>query len=126
MKKLRMLIVDDNLPFLAAARQLFEREGVEVAGVASTTDEALESYERLRPDVTLIDIDLSGESGFELAYRLAAEATRPAPPIIMISAYSQEDLAHLVSDSPAIGFLPKTHLSRRAVLDLIDDSAGRS
>jgi len=41
----RVLIVDDNLQFLDAARVLLEREGLTVAGVASTRAEALQQVE---------------------------------------------------------------------------------
>ena len=37
---LRLLIVDDNAHFLSAARDLLEREGVTVLGVAGTSTEA--------------------------------------------------------------------------------------
>ena len=124
---LQMLIVDDNVPFLAAARQLLEQEGIEVVGVASTTRQALHSYEELRPDVTLVDIDLGEESGIDLARHLADQPTGRPARIIMISAHSELDVADLVSDSPALGFLPKAHLSGRAVLELLDDAGdGRS
>jgi CheY-like chemotaxis protein len=64
---LRCLIIDDSLRFLDAARALLERQGIAVVGVASNSAEALQRVEELRPDVTLLDIDLGGESGLELA-----------------------------------------------------------
>src|SRR4029079_4666577 len=68
----RCLIVDDNLGFLEAARKLLEREGLSIAGVASTSAEALREAELLRPDVVLVDVSLGEESGLELARRLVA------------------------------------------------------
>src|SRR5258705_13147975 len=64
---LRCLLVDDNEAFLEAAGGLLEREGLTVAGVASSTAEALQQARRLRPDVVLVDIGLGDESGFDLA-----------------------------------------------------------
>jgi CheY-like chemotaxis protein len=75
---LRCLIVDDSPHFLDAARGLLERQGITVVGVASTSAEALRRAQELRPDVTLVDIDLGGESGLELARRLHHQAG-PAP-----------------------------------------------
>jgi DNA-binding NarL/FixJ family response regulator len=124
--KLRILIVDDSLHFLAAARQLFEQQGIEVAGVASTTRQALRSHILLRPDVTLIDIDLGDESGIDLARRLTEQATGEQVRIILISVHSELDVADLVRDSPAIGFLQKTHLSGRAVMQLLDSTGDSS
>src|SRR3954469_820169 len=56
--QIRCLIVDDNRPFLDAARLLLEREGIAVVGVATTTAEALRLEEELRRDVVLVDIRL--------------------------------------------------------------------
>jgi DNA-binding NarL/FixJ family response regulator len=64
---MRCLIVDDSPRFVDAARGLLERQGITVVGVASTSAEALRRTGELRPDVTLVDIDLGGESGLELA-----------------------------------------------------------
>ena len=74
---LRCLIVDDNASFLDAATNLLEREGLDVVGVASTSDEALRQAEELRPDVVLVDIMLGTESGFDLARRLADAVPGP-------------------------------------------------
>ena len=62
-----MLIVDDNKSFLEAASILLEREGLSVAGVASTGADALRQVEALHPDVVLVDVFLREESGLELA-----------------------------------------------------------
>src|SRR5918998_6773259 len=103
---LRSLLVDDNSRFLAAARELLEREGIEVVGVASTIDDAARLAGALRPDVCLVDIDLGDESGFDLARRLA-EGDGACPRVVLISAYSERDFRDMIADSPAVGFLPK-------------------
>jgi len=117
---LRCLIVDDSARFLDAARGLLEGQGITVVGVASTSAEALRRVEELRPDVTLLDIDLGGESGLELARRLHGQAG-PAP-VILISTHAEQDYQELIAASPAVGFLPKTALSATAIRDLL---AGR-
>ena len=53
--RIRCLIVDDNPSFLVAARVLLERQGLTIAGVASTGAEALRQAETLRPNVVLVD-----------------------------------------------------------------------
>jgi CheY-like chemotaxis protein len=119
---LRLLIVDDNLQFLEAAQALLEREGLSVVAVASTGDDAVRSARELRPDVTLVDVDLGDESGFDLARKLAQSADAAAAPVVLISAYPEADLRDLIDASPAVGFLPKARLSRRAIHDVV---AGR-
>jgi CheY-like chemotaxis protein len=116
---MRCLIVDDSGPFLKAARALLESEGVAVVGVASTSAEALRQSAELRPDVTLVDIDLGGESGFDLARRLVEDGGRASSPVILISTHAEEDLADLIAESPALGFLSKSELSTAAIHDLL-------
>src|SRR5437867_3709685 len=96
---LRCLIVDDSTVFLEAASVLLEREGVEVVGVAGTSAEALQRVEKLRPDVTLVDIDLGAESGFDLVQRLTFDAVRTPSNVILISMYPQEDFADMIEAS---------------------------
>ena len=116
---LRCLIVDDSPRFLAAARGLLEREGVAVVGVASTGAEAVRRIEELRPDVTLVDIDLGGESGFEVVRWLHRDAGVAAARLILISTHAEEDYAELIAASPAAGFLSKTALGAGAIRDLL-------
>jgi DNA-binding NarL/FixJ family response regulator len=122
---MRCLIVDDSPRFLAAARGLLERQGVTVVGVASTSAEALQRAQELRPDVILVDIDLGGESGLELARRLHHQAG-PAPErVILVSTHAEEDYAELIAASPAVGFLSKSTLSAGAIHDLLSEPPGR-
>jgi two-component system, NarL family, nitrate/nitrite response regulator NarL len=99
---------------------LLEQEGVQVVGVATSGDEALRAVAELRPDVTLLDIDLGGESGFDVARRLAAERDPGPGRLILISTHSEEDLVDLIRESPAIGFLGKPSLSATTIMGLLE------
>ena len=114
----RVLIVDDNGSFLYAARVLLAREGLQVVGIASTGVEALRRVCEVRPDVVLVDIELAGESGFDVARRLS-EHDPEGPPVILVSTHAEEDLGGLVDESPAIGFLPKSELSAPAIRGML-------
>src|SRR3954449_9323783 len=114
--QVRCLIVDDNPRFLRAARTLLEREGLTIVGVATSSTEALREIAALRPDV--VDVSLGDESGLELARRLDDEAA--GADIILISSRSETDLAELVAQSPAAGFLSKSELSASAIRGLVD------
>jgi DNA-binding NarL/FixJ family response regulator len=116
--KLRCVIVDDNALFLEGAAALLRREGLDVVGVASNSAEAIQLASELRPDVTLVDIDLGDEDGLELARRLSDTSK-----VILISTHSEDDLAQLITTSPALGFVPKTRLSAQAIRDLLERAA---
>jgi len=118
------LIVDDSQEFLRAARDLLEHEGISVVGVASTGAQARRSCRVLRPDVALVDIDLGEENGFDVARELAGDGGAEPPRVILISAYSGDDFADMIADSPALSFLPKAGLSGAAIRGILTRAGG--
>ena len=123
---MRCLIVDDSSDFLEAARRLLETQGIAVAGVASSGDEAIRLARELRPDVTLIDIDLGIEDGIDVARRLAADDRQPAGKLILISTHGEDEFADLIQGSPVIGFMAKSQLSGDAIRALAGADLDRS
>jgi CheY-like chemotaxis protein len=121
---MRCLIVDDSADFVDAARGLLERDGIVVVGVASSGTEALTRVEELRPDVTLVDIDLGGESGFDVVEELHRAGTPSPSPLILISTHAPMEFADMVAASPALGFVSKFALSVDAIRDLLRVAAG--
>jgi CheY-like chemotaxis protein len=117
----RCLLVDDSRRFLEVASKLLVGEGLAVAGVASTSAEALARVRELEPDVTIVDIDLNGESGFDLAWQLAATSNGAPTRTILTSTHSEADFADLVAVTPVLGFTSKSELSADAVRDFLAD-----
>jgi len=118
-QELCCVIVDDNPVFIEVATRLLERgSGISIIGAASTIAEAIQRVDELRPDVTLVDVDLGGESGFTLARELHRPNSYTRPKIILISAHSERDFANPIAASPALGFIPKADLSPEAIYDL--------
>jgi DNA-binding NarL/FixJ family response regulator len=116
-KRIRCLIVDDSAVFIDAACGVLASQGISIVGVASTSIDAVRCSAELLPDVTLIDIDLGGESGFDVAEQLQ-RAGLPSQ-VILMSTHAGEDFADLIDESSAVGFLPKSILSGDAILDLL-------
>jgi chemotaxis response regulator CheB len=105
---LRVLIVDDSGHYLDAARRVLEQDGVDVVGTASTSAHALRLAAELRPDGTLIDVDLGDEDGIELSLEFEA---RKLGPVVLISAYPESEIGDFIAGSSAAGFVPKSELS---------------
>jgi CheY-like chemotaxis protein len=117
---IRCLIVDDNPRFAQTAREVLEEDGIDVLAVASGSCEAVQLARELRPDLALVDIDLGGESGLEVADRLRADEPWPlANAVILISPHAEEEFAELIVASPAVGFLAKAELSGDAIEALL-------
>jgi CheY-like chemotaxis protein len=112
-----VLVVDDHASFRAAASALLEAEGFIVVGGAGDGDEALAQVEALRPDVVLLDVQLPGMDGFEVARRLATLAEPPA--VLLISSRGAPEYGDQVARSPARGFLDKRALSGAALTRLL-------
>jgi len=115
---LRCVIVDDNPTFLDAAAKFLGREGITVVGVASTSAEALDCVAQLQPDVTIVDVELGGESGFQLAEQLTGGAVSST--VILTSTHSEREFDDMIVASPALGFVPKVALSPEAIRGLLD------
>lgn len=118
---LRCLLVDDSPYFLEAASKLLEGQGIAVVGVASTSAEASERVQELEPDVAIVDIGLGTESGFDVAWQLAATSGDTTTNTILTSTRSESDFAELVAVTPALGFISKHDLSADAVRDFAAD-----
>jgi CheY-like chemotaxis protein len=74
-----VLIVDDHEAFRASAKALLQAGGFDVIGEASGGMEAIEAVSTLRPEVVVLDIQLSDLDGLAVAERIA-EA--PDPPVV--------------------------------------------
>jgi DNA-binding NarL/FixJ family response regulator len=124
---LRCLIVDDNASFREEMRGLLTEQGLYVVGGAGSGAEAIRLIAELRPDVALIDIDLRGESGFDLARRLRDQPGQASvPDLILISTHDESEYADLIEASSAIGFLSKIDLSAatiRRTLTAVNESS---
>ena len=116
-----LLLVDDHEAFRSFVSSLLQGDHLEVAGVAEDGESALHAVETLRPDVVLLDIQLPGIDGFEVAARLAAVVRPPA--VVLTSTRDASDFGSRLRDAPVLGFVPKQELSVTAIVALLDGHA---
>ena len=112
-----VLIVDDHDAFRDAARALLESEGFEVVGEAADGQDAVVKAACLCPDVVLLDVQLPGLDGFEVADRLAT--TGLATRVVLISSRDAVTYGTRLAGAPAAGFLAKRELSGAALARLL-------
>ena len=113
------MIVDDSEQFLEVAQNYLRRDGLDVVATATSREEALKKVDELQPDIVLVDINLGDESGIELTHLLVDKFPHLRSRVVLISTMDDDDVAELISDSPAAGFLSKALLSARAVVELV-------
>src|SRR4051794_5297603 len=97
-----LMIVDDHRSFRDAARRVLEAAGYEVVGEAADGESALDAVRTLRPDIVLLDVQLPGIDGFEVAARLTANGDAPA--VVMTSSRERADFGPRIEESGARGF----------------------
>ena len=112
-----VLIVDDHPAFRSLARALLDSEGFAVVGEAEDGEGALVAVDALRPDVVLLDVQLPGIDGFEVAERLAAAGGAPA--VVLISTRSAAAYGERLQTASVRGFIPKTSLSGETLAALV-------
>jgi CheY-like chemotaxis protein len=108
-----LMIVDDHASFRNAARRVLERAGFEIVGEVADGESALQLIPGLLPDVVLLDVQLPGISGFEVASRLTKRGD--APLIVMTSSREATHFGPLIEESGARGFVHKPDLSGPAI-----------
>jgi DNA-binding NarL/FixJ family response regulator len=113
-----LLIVDDHTSFRRAARKVLEHHGFDVVGEADSGEAALDAVRALRPDVVLLDIQMPGIDGFEVAARLMAAGNPPA--IVLVSSRDRDDFEGLIEQSGARGFIAKQALTGPVLAALLD------
>jgi CheY-like chemotaxis protein len=104
-----LLIVDDHGDFRSVARELLTDEGFDVTGEAADGEEALAFVASQHPDVVLLDVQLPGMDGFEVARRIAE--LDDAPEVVLTSTRSARSYATRLVGCPVRGFIPKQDVS---------------
>lgn len=107
MNEVRVLIVDDQLPFREASRMVVElTDGFEVVGEAQNGEEAVEMAVSLRPDLVLMDVQMPGIDGLEATRRIVE--LRDPPQVLVMSTHESGNFEEPALAAGAAGFLPKS------------------
>jgi len=112
MAPVRVLAVDDQPIFLRTLRQLVAAApGFELAGEATSGEEALERAAALHPDLVLLDVRMPGMDGVATARRLLAGEL--ASTVVLISLEPLPEPDAVVLGHGAAAFVRKQDLSVR-------------
>jgi DNA-binding NtrC family response regulator len=98
-----VLIIDDEAALTSALAAFFGRTGGHTVSVAHTGAEGLELFQRIRPDLVLLDIRLPDMTGYEVLERLRHE---PAA-VVMMTGFGEVALAVQAMQQGAENFLTK-------------------
>jgi DNA-binding NarL/FixJ family response regulator len=123
MAVVRVLLVDDQAPFLRAMRAVVdETDGFEVVGEASSGEESILAAGELVPDLVLMDVNLPGMDGLEATSRLRSGA--PLPVVLLLSTYDEDAGANLAVWCGAVAYVTKSALEPDRLRELWADATG--
>lgn len=115
--RLRILIADDHLVYRIGIRSLIEAEaGFEVVGEAANSNDTVEMYRRLQPDVLLLDLRMPQKGGIEVVRAIRGEF--PAARILVVTSYQTEEEVLQVLRAGALGYILKD-LNRDMLMEAI-------
>lgn len=105
--KIRLLVVDDHFVVRIGLTSALNLEpDLEVVAEATDGREAVETYERHRPDVVVMDYQLPQMNGAEAT--TAIRSRFPDAKVLILSVYKAEEDVHRAVQAGAAGYLPKS------------------
>ena len=83
-----VVCIEDEPEMIMLIKAILNRKGYDVTGAANGR-EGLETIERLRPDLILLDLMMPGMDGWEVYQKLKASETTRDIPVIVVTAKAQ-------------------------------------
>lgn len=102
----KILVIDDDPSVRSLVADSLEIEGYEVC-TAEDGFSGLRAIESQRPDCVLLDVMMPGLDGHQVLQRIRAAEERPALPVVMLTAYSDDATAWQAWTEGVDYFLPK-------------------
>lgn len=104
---LSLLLVDDHVLFRQGlARLLDPQPDFKVVGEAGTVKQAVALTHELEPDIVLMDISLSDETGLDATRAIMAD--RPKTKIVFLTVHEDDESLFAAIRAGGIGYLPKS------------------
>jgi DNA-binding NarL/FixJ family response regulator len=101
----RVVAADDHAAYLRATTETLTRAGLDVVGVSTTGQGAIDNVRTHSPDVALVDLRMPGLSGADVAR--AVRARYPATRVVILSAYADDEIAQLALAAGAAAYVTK-------------------
>ncbi|MBE1528990.1 DNA-binding NarL/FixJ family response regulator [Sphingopyxis sp. OAS728] len=123
-KAIRILTVDDHVMLREGIAAIVAQEpDMEIVGEASNGAEAVEAHRNLRPDVTLMDLQMPVMPGLEAIAAIRAESENAR--IVVLTTYEGDVQAVRALKAGACGFLLKSSVRKELLETIRAVHAGR-
>ena len=113
-KQIKVLLADDHDVVRKGLRTMLEaRDGWQVCGEASTGREAVELASKLRPDITVLDLEMTDLDGLEATRQIKKD--QPGMEVLIFTIHDTEYLIREVLSAGARGFVLKSEGGRKLI-----------
>jgi two-component system, response regulator PdtaR len=110
----RILIAEDETIIRLDLRDLLERAGHEVVAEARDGEEAVALAREHSPELAVLDVKMPRLDGIEAARRILADQ---AIPIVMLTAYGQDELVGRAVEAGVFGYLVKPFRAKGLLME---------
>ena len=118
---MRIILVDDHRLVTEMLSQAFQKApDIEVVGIATNGEDGVAMARKFRPDVVLMDVEMTGISGVEAARAIVADS--PRTKVVMLTAVDDQRTILDAMESGAVGYLTKD----RAMMEDVADAVRRA
>ena len=116
--KMRLLIVDDQVLFAESLQYVLKgiSENIELVGIATDGEMAIDMAESKRPDVILMDVRMPRIDGVEATKLI--HRSLPEIKIVMLTTFDDDEYVHFAVKHGAVGYLLKNMTPEELVLSL--------
>ena len=122
--EVRILVVDDHFIVRMGLVALINTEpDLKVIGEADDGDQAVALFEKLRPDMVLMDLRMPGKSGNEATTQIRQLAADAA--VLMLSAFDGDADIHAALEAGASGYVLKSATGEELIPAIHAVAAGR-
>ena len=104
LNKLRILLADDEAILRLDLREMLADAGHDIVGEAANGQEAVKLAAELKPDFIIMDVKMPIMDGITAAKIIAADNIAP---VLLLTAYSQQDIVEQASEAGVIAYLVK-------------------
>ena len=104
LNKLRILLADDEAILRLDLREMLADAGHKIVGETANGQEAVKLAKELKPDFIIMDVKMPIMDGITAAKIIAADNIAP---VLLLTAYSQQDIVEKASDAGVIAYLVK-------------------
>jgi len=113
-----ILLVDDNLDFALACKDLLKRDGLNVK-IATRGEEAVKILEESTPSLILLDLVMPGMDGFNVVRALRSKERWRSIPVVVLTGRALTDDDHKLLDPYVADYLLKDSFTTAAISSAI-------